>query len=185
MTHPAGILRHGPSLLLVAGVGLALAAALWHWLGRAHRRRRARRSLGAALADRDPAVRRSAVAEVGSQGLSPFADLLLRCASTERDPTVKRALAAAVARRQWEPLDSPAVMELRLWAHRLLEEPQVTETEVWPLPPHEAPPETAVRKAGPRAAAARWKAAPKAFTAPLPSSPRPLGHAGGAAAGAS
>ncbi|HWD71366.1 MAG TPA: hypothetical protein VG779_02460 [Actinomycetota bacterium] len=38
-----------------------------------------------------------------AQGVSLFADLLLRCAATETDAAVGRTLAATVARQQWEP----------------------------------------------------------------------------------
>jgi carbamoyl-phosphate synthase large subunit len=106
------------SLLLATGIVLAVAGVLWRRVSRSRDRRRVRRSLEVALDAGDAAVRSSAIAAAGAQGVSLFADLLLRCAATETDPTVIRTLAATVARQQWEPMDSPAVVELRLWAHR-------------------------------------------------------------------
>jgi carbamoyl-phosphate synthase large subunit len=105
-------------VLLAAGIGLAVAGIVWRRISRARERGRVRRSLEAALGARDPAVRSSAIAAAGAQGVSLFADLLLRCANSETDPAVIRTLATTVARQQWEPMDSPAVVKLRLWAHR-------------------------------------------------------------------
>jgi carbamoyl-phosphate synthase large subunit len=113
MTHP-----DVSSVLLAAGIGLAVAGIVWRRVTRSRGRSRVRRSLELALGAGDAAVRSSAIAAAGAQGLSAFADLLLRCAATETDPAVIRTLAATVARQQWEPMDSRAVVELRLWAHR-------------------------------------------------------------------
>jgi carbamoyl-phosphate synthase large subunit len=111
-------MTHTSSLLFLAGGCLAACGLVWWQLRRSQERRRVRRSLEVALSARDPAVRSSAIAAAGAQGVSAFAELLLRCATRETDAGVIRTLAATVARQQWEPMDSPAVVELRLWAHR-------------------------------------------------------------------
>ncbi|MEA2590234.1 MAG: hypothetical protein QOD62_65, partial [Actinomycetota bacterium] len=91
MTHP-----DVSSVLLAAGISLAFAGIVWRRVTRSRGRSRVRRSLELALGAGDAAVRSSAIAAAGAQGLSAFADLLLRCAATETDPAVIRTLAATV-----------------------------------------------------------------------------------------
>jgi carbamoyl-phosphate synthase large subunit len=127
------------SLLLAAGIGLAVSGLAWRRFSRSRDRSRVRRSLDVALRAGDAAVRSSAIAAAGAQGLSTFADLLLRCAASETDPSVIRTLAATVARQQWEPMDTPAVVELRLWAHRHEASPQTPTPQAPPTPILPAP----------------------------------------------
>src|SRR5438093_6591452 len=94
-------------------------------------RRRAVYTLQYALSSPDPANRRAAVAVVSQQGVARFAEVLLNHTRYERDPTVLMAIADAVARNQWEPADSPPLVQLRMWAQRYLDE----EDEAGPGPP--------------------------------------------------
>lgn len=104
-----------PGIAPVAAAGALLAGGALLWRVRA--RRRARRSLTGALTDPDPTVRRSALMTVGSHGLGPFVDVLLARARDEQDPDVRRTIADVVLHNQWEPADTPALVDLRLWAH--------------------------------------------------------------------
>jgi hypothetical protein len=102
-------------LLTASGVVLLLAALLW----RAHHRARADRRIRAALASADPAEQRAAIAILAGTGLARFADdllALLRTAERERRDDLVASLTVAVARTSWEPLQSPALVELRLAA---------------------------------------------------------------------
>ena len=103
---------------LFIGIGIVVAAVVWRTMVR----RRAVSSLQWALASFDPADRRAAVAVVSQQGVARFAEVLLRHTRQEEDRSVLLAIADAVARNQWEPADSPPLVELRMWAQRFLEE---------------------------------------------------------------
>lgn len=105
-----------PADLVLAGVGIALIALAVAW--RRHAHRSVRTTLAAALASPDPAERRAAVGVIAEHGVAANAELLLDHACNEEDPEVLAAIALAVARSQWEPLDNPTVVELRLWAQR-------------------------------------------------------------------
>lgn len=106
--------------LVALGAGLAavLVAVVW----RALSRRRSRRLMERAITDLDPAVRRAAIRLVTEVSLARNAGLLLSRVKEEDDPTVIEELVRSVSRNQWEPTDRPAVVELRLWAGRRLEE---------------------------------------------------------------
>jgi hypothetical protein len=122
-------------VLVAAGAVLLCAAVAWRWRGRALRRDQVRARLKAALADPDPAVRKAAVAVSAQRGLSELAELLLDASARERDEEVLDAIAEAVARNQWEPLDDPVLLELRLWARRRFEErrlPRVVPAQAGP-----------------------------------------------------
>ncbi len=105
---------------LVAGVGAALVA--WAWCWRTIRTRRTRQAITRAVEDPSPLARRAALEVVAGQGLVPFAELLFERSRVEDDPDVRDTLAAVVARNQWEPVRTPAMVDLRLWAHRHLAE---------------------------------------------------------------
>jgi hypothetical protein len=107
-----------PSSLVIAAAAAAVCLLLIAVLWRALARRRASRTLERMLVNHDPAVRRSALAMIGGQGLRGCADLLLRRTAEETDTDVLDALAATVARNQWEPADRPALVSLRLWAEQ-------------------------------------------------------------------
>ena len=62
------------SLLLAAGTVLAVAGLLWRRVSRSRDRRQVRRSLEVALDAGDAAMRSSAIAAAGAQGVSLFAD---------------------------------------------------------------------------------------------------------------
>jgi hypothetical protein len=62
-------------------------------------------------------VRRAAVEVIAEQGLHRFAELLVERIHDEDHPAVREALALAIVRNQWEPADSPVLVELRIWAH--------------------------------------------------------------------
>ncbi|MBV9410902.1 MAG: ATP-grasp domain-containing protein [Acidimicrobiia bacterium] len=100
----------------LAGVVLLLTAAVWA----ARLRRDAVRQLRLAILDPDPSTRKAAVLVAAERGLAPFADVLVERVRDERSPQVRRALAEAVARSQWEPADSSALVELRVWAQEEL-----------------------------------------------------------------
>ena len=85
-------------------------------------RRRALSALQWALGSLDPADRRAAVAVVSQQGVAGFAEVLMEHTRHEEDPSVLMAIADAVARNQWEPADSPPLVQLRMWAQRYLEQ---------------------------------------------------------------
>lgn len=102
-------------ILTISGVVLLLAALLW----RASHRARADRRIRAALAGPDPAEQRAAIAILAGTGLARFADdllALLHAAERDRRDDLAAALTAAVARTSWEPLQSSALVELRLAA---------------------------------------------------------------------
>ncbi len=103
---------------LLAGVGVALVAGAWCW--RALATRRTRRAITRLVEDPDPSARAAALEVVAGQGLAPFAPLLVERSRVEDDPGVRDALAGIVARNQWEPVRTPAMVDLRLWAHRNL-----------------------------------------------------------------
>jgi len=109
------------------GIGIVVAAVVWRTMVR----RRAISSLQWALGSFDAADRRAAVHVVSQQGVARFAEVLLAHTRQEDDPTVLLAIADAVARNQWEPADSPPLVQLRMWAQRYLEE----EDEAGPGPP--------------------------------------------------
>jgi len=105
-------------VFLFLGIGIVVAAAVWRIMVR----RRAVYTLQWALSSPDPADRRAAVAVVSQQGVARFAEVLLNHTRYERDQTVLLAIADAVARNQWEPADSPPLVQLRMWSQRYLEE---------------------------------------------------------------
>jgi hypothetical protein len=105
--------------MLVLGAGCLLAALSW----RVVRRRRARRLLHDALFSADPAVRLSALAVLDGSGLTHWAGLLVEVAALEPDPHVRFELARLVGRHKWEPLDTPELAQLHLWARRELQHP--------------------------------------------------------------
>jgi HEAT repeats len=101
-----------PAVLAAGAVMLALA---WAW--RALARARTSRQLRRAARHQEPWVRRAAVEVIAEQGLHRFAELLVERANDEDDPAVVEALALAIVRNQWEPADSPRLVQLRIWAH--------------------------------------------------------------------
>ena len=113
-----------PELALLALGALLIVIAIG-WLTRVVDGRIV--ALRDALADPDPAIRRSALEGVGKQGLSRYANMLLHSIETESDPGCLDALAAAIARNQWEPADS-GLNELRLWAARRFDQTVVPAT---------------------------------------------------------
>jgi carbamoyl-phosphate synthase large subunit len=139
------------TLLMLAGASLAVYGLVWRRLRRSEEKRWVRRSLEIALNAPDPAVRSSAIAAAGTQGVSAYAELLLRCAARETDPGVIQTLATTVAHQQWEPMDSPAVVQLRLWAHRHRTEvaPANTEAEAGPAGEAEVTEPKEVEEPGP------------------------------------
>ena len=106
------------TVFLFLGIGIIVAAVVWRTMVR----RRAASALQWALESFDAADRRAAVAVVSQQGVARYAEVLLEHTRHEEDPTVLMAIADAVARNQWEPADSPPLVQLRMWAQRYLEE---------------------------------------------------------------
>ncbi len=105
--------------LVVALSLLALVGGLsWSRVGRT----RTRRDLQRALEHPESAVRVAALEVLGSQGIGTFAEFLVGRAAVEHDDAVLRVLASVVARNQWEPVRSPAMADLRLWAQRYFAE---------------------------------------------------------------
>jgi hypothetical protein len=100
-------------LALIVGGVLAIAIAiLWRTaVVQGHRRR-----LRAGLEATDPQDRARAAIVLVDEGLHRSANTLLTHVAREPDPRVNHAIALAVARRQWEPVDTPRVRQLRAWA---------------------------------------------------------------------
>ena len=105
-------------VLIFLGIGIVVSAVVWRTMVR----RRALSALQWALGSFDASDRRAAVTVVSQQGVARFAEVLLEHTRHERDPTVLMAIADAVARNQWEPADSPPLVQLRMWAQRYLDE---------------------------------------------------------------
>ena len=106
--------------ILVVGLGASLLLFGVGWWQAS--RRDAERMIRTALSDPDPATRVAAISLVGQRGLAPFARVLLERVWTETDPEVVWELVTCVARHQWEPLDTRALVELRMVAVRILQE---------------------------------------------------------------
>jgi hypothetical protein len=105
----------------VAAVALGLFLLLLARVQWVRARRVKRTMLRRALTAPDPAARRAAIQVVGDGGLSRFAELFLGLIPREPDPSVLLVLAQVVVRNQWESASDPAMIRLRLWAHRYLD----------------------------------------------------------------
>ncbi len=105
--------------LAVAGAALVGGAFTW----RLTARRGARATVRSALANPNPDSRIAALHIVAAEGIAAYSDLLRQRAAVEANPQVRRTLAEVIARGQWEPAGDQALVELRLWAHRLLNNP--------------------------------------------------------------
>ena len=103
--------------LIVGGIAAILIAILWRSLVVHGRRRRLRAGLEAT----DPQDRARAGIVLADEGLHRSARTLLGHVARETDPRVCHAIALAVARRQWEPVDTLRVRQLREWASQELE----------------------------------------------------------------
>lgn len=103
-----------PDPLVLAAGALVL---VWAWAWRRLVRMRTRRQLRRAARHKQPWVRRAAVEVIAEQGLHRFAELLVERIHDEDHPLVREALALAIVRNQWEPADSPVLVQLRIWAH--------------------------------------------------------------------
>lgn len=100
----------------IAGIAAVIGGYLWHLRAR-HRRDLA---LKASLVAPDPVSRIVAVDMLASRGIADHADVLRERSQVETDPEVQRALAEVVLRHQWEPVTDSKMVELRVWASRLL-----------------------------------------------------------------
>jgi len=109
------------SAVAAAGVALLAGGIGWRW---AHRHR-SDRHLIELLNDPRPPVRQVAAGIAGQHGIRRHAATLIARAGVEDDALVRRTLAEAVARNQWEPLDTPDMVELRFWASSVLAAGQV------------------------------------------------------------
>jgi carbamoyl-phosphate synthase large subunit len=100
------------TVAIVLGVVLCVCAIAWRtvetWL--------VRKRIAEMLSSPDPDERCSAVAVATSQGLGRHARGLKMLIDHEADGRVLDALASAIARSLWEPADSQAIVDLRLWA---------------------------------------------------------------------
>ena len=103
--------------LVIGGVIVIVAAVVWRHAVLHGRRTRAVRGLDAT----DPQDRARAAIELVDQGLQRCARPILARVATEQDDRVRLAIALAVARRQWEPVDTTQVVQLREWASLELE----------------------------------------------------------------
>ncbi|MCU7724176.1 UDP-N-acetylglucosamine 2-epimerase (non-hydrolyzing) [Actinoplanes sp. KI2] len=92
--------------------------------------KRERRRIDYRVGHESTARRAEIIRGMAAKGLSVHTATLLAVASYETEPMVLDALADAVAERQWEPLHSPDVLALRLWARAWLmrapEKPRAT-----------------------------------------------------------
>jgi hypothetical protein len=104
--------------LIVAGVAAVALAIIWRLVVVNGRRRRIRKGLRAT----DPQDRARAGILLVDEGLHRSARVLLAHVATEADARVNHAIALAVARRQWEPVDTLPVRQLREWAAKELEQ---------------------------------------------------------------
>jgi len=107
----------------ITGVVLLGGAFVW----RASTRRHVARRLDCALDDPDPRVRRAGLESIGERWLGPHAAVLVELARRETDPEVIAAMTVVVGRHQWEPADSPALIELRTRVQRWLPDPRAGE----------------------------------------------------------
>jgi hypothetical protein len=98
--------------LVVGGVVAIAIAIVWRTMVVQGRRRRLRAGLEAS----DPQDRARAAIVLVDEGLHRSAHTLLTHVAREPDSRVCHAIALAVARRQWEPVDTPRVRQLRAWA---------------------------------------------------------------------
>jgi hypothetical protein len=98
--------------LIVGGVLAIVVAVAWRYAVLHGRRSRAVRGMEAD----DPQDRARAALALVDQGLQRSARPVLAHVATEQDARVRLAIALAVARRQWEPVDSTPVTRLREWA---------------------------------------------------------------------
>ena len=78
--------------------------------------RATREVLQEVLADPSPQNRRQAPTLLRGEPLQPYADLILQAVRTERDPACLNEFRGLIMETQWEPLASPALLELRQWA---------------------------------------------------------------------
>jgi len=98
--------------LVVGGTIAVVLALLWRYLVLHRRKRRATRGLDAA----DPQDRARAGIALVDEGLHRSARTLLAHVAREQDDRVRHAIALAVGRRQWEPVDTKTVTQVREWA---------------------------------------------------------------------
>ncbi len=107
-----------PDLLAVVAIAAGAVGGAVVW--RIQSRQRVRRQITEALAASDLATRIAAIEVIAGHGIGPFATILLARARYDNIPTVLDAIADVVARNQWEPISTPDMASLRLWAqHRL------------------------------------------------------------------
>jgi hypothetical protein len=102
--------------LIVGGIAAIVIAVVWRLLVVQRQRRRLRAGLEAP----DPQDRARAGIVLADEGLHRSARTLLGHVARETDPRVTHAIALAVARRQWEPVDTLRVRQLREWASQEL-----------------------------------------------------------------
>lgn len=108
---------HIPVPTWVPAAALIVAAVLTWWLAASrHRQTLARRALSATSANE----RADTVDRLIGRGLDLHAHSLLWLLRTETDPIVTNRLAAGIARHQWAPDSSDAIVGLRMWAHERL-----------------------------------------------------------------
>jgi hypothetical protein len=104
--------------LIVGGAIAVVAALVWRFVV-LHRRRS---SVARGLEASDPQDRARAGITLVDEGLQRSARPLLAHVARERDDRVCYAIALAVVRRQWEPVDTTQVTQLREWASLELEQ---------------------------------------------------------------
>ena len=98
--------------LVIGGVIAIGIAVVWRYAVLHGRYTRAARGIDAS----DPQDRARAAIALVDQGLQRSARPILARVATEQDERVRLAIALAVARRQWEPVDTNQVVQLREWA---------------------------------------------------------------------
>jgi hypothetical protein len=103
--------------LVVGGIAALVIAFAWRFVVIHGRRRQLRRALEAP----DPQDRARAGIVLVDEGLQRSARPLLAHLASESDPRVCHAIALAIARRQWEPVDTLRVRQLREWASQELQ----------------------------------------------------------------
>jgi len=103
--------------LVVGGIAAVVIAFVWRFFVLHGRQRQLRRGLQAT----DPQDRARAGIVLVDEGLQRSARPLLAHVAAEPDPRVSHAIALAVARRQWEPVDTLRVRQVREWASQELQ----------------------------------------------------------------
>ncbi len=119
-TTPGPVVPAAPPTRRFRLVGLVYRRILPGRISRLLAARRERWRVDYRVGHMAPGQRTRRLAELAAPGLGVHTATLVAAASYETDPVVLDALANAIAAKQWEPLDEPRALGLRLWARAWL-----------------------------------------------------------------